>query len=206
MTDNAFKTVQGVKVTDLTGINEYYNVKKFDLYHVITINVSAENIINMVEKLTSIIKKTGLFTIEIPTNEKDEKEIREKDTDPFHQDIYYLEDITQVEFLKIFHTYKNLFINDGFINFSFASSEGIDEIMIKEYKIFYVITDEPELYEQILKENNYSKQDRIKTVWDTFTEETPGSIAALTLDGHDMYDVIENLKKDGLYLAKRIEK
>lgn len=41
--------------------------------------------------------------------------------------------------------------------------------------------------------------------WNTFSQETPGECRLVSINGFDVYDVAEQLKKQGLYRAKIIE-
>lgn len=45
--------------------------------------------------------------------------------------------------------------------------------------------------------------EQMRTVWSTFTADTPGRRICVKKNGIDIYEMIEELKEQGLYLAER---
>ncbi len=203
--DSLFKLVKGNQVPNLDGIVEAYNIVKNENSYVITINVSAERIEMVFECLCKLVRNPAFLLLEHGTNANVEKELRQSDTAPFHKDVYYLDGLNFETFSSTYHKYKELLIHDGEINFGFGAHYGTDEVFVGPYKIFTIFTDEPEKYVSALVWLNFPKVDRIKTVWDNFTSDTPGGRMTITNNGINIYDMVELLKKDGLYLAERRE-
>jgi hypothetical protein len=201
-----FKTVEGVRVPSTEGIHEAYSVSLTDEgYHRFTINVSAQNIPRVYKRLSSEVCEPGFFLLEVGSPEDAEKELRKNDSDPFHKDVYYLDGITREMTEKIFSQYENLLVNDGMISFGFGSHEGRDEVYVGAYKVFRIYADEPDKYIAALAELGLPREEDVKTVWQTITRTTPGRRE--TLEGQDetIWDMIDDLKKRGLYFAERRE-
>lgn len=200
-----FKLVKGVHVPNLQGIHEGYKMESKEDYTFFSVNVSEENIENLFKKLCSCVRTPAFLVIEVPTNGKVEEKIRKNDTDPFHNDVYYLDGGSYIDLLNVFDKYKELLINDGFINFGFGSHKGYDEVFIVDYKIFHIYTDEPEKYLKVLNELGIKADENYKTVWENFSHQSPGGVLSIEVDGLTIYDMVEELKKSGLYLSERRE-
>lgn len=200
---SSFLLVQGNSVPNLEGIAEGYCIRDCNTFFHIIINVSAENIERVFCSLCACVREPGFLLLEHGTNRKMEEELRTKDTDPFHKDVYYLDGLTTESLLQLMAPYMGLLVNDGEINFGFGSHQGTDEVFVGPYKIFNVYSNEPQKYEEILLDHGYQQSEPLKTVWETFTEETPGGRMCVTRDGLDIYQMVEQLQEKGLYLAER---
>lgn len=198
-----FNLVKGVSVSNLQDIYECYSIDINDKYTSICINVSAENIENLFKRLCSCVRTPGFFVLEVPTNANVEADIRKNNMDSFHNDVYYLDGGSYSDLLNLFDKYKELLINDGFIKFGFGSHKGYDEVFVVDYKIFQIYTDEPEKYFVILNEIGVNENKNYKNVWDNFSKKTPGVVKAYEIEGFSVYDMIDELKKMGLYFAER---
>lgn len=53
---------------------------------------------------------------------------------------------------------------------------------------------------------NIDKVKKVKTVWDNFTKENPGTSVSISIDNKDIYNIFEELKSKGLYFAQRRER
>jgi hypothetical protein len=197
-----FNIVKGIEVQNLEGIHEGYSINNTHEKAVITINISAEKINTLFLELCTLIKDSSFLIIEIPTHQKHEQDLRKNGSDPFHKDIYYLDGIEFSEFKQLYEQYMELFIHDGLINFGFGNNT--DEVFIGDYKIMYIHTNDINKFEDILKKFNYKKEDNIKVVMNNFTPQTPGRVNMLTHNNIDIYQMIEQLKSKGLYMAKRV--
>ena len=195
-----------MKAPDLSGIEEGYQFIESDQgYFVFTINVSAENISNTFQHLAVHVEAPGFLVLEIPTHEDIEKEIRESESDPYHNDVFYLDGIDFNKAKAVIDPIENLLINDGMIHFGFGSHAGHDEVFIGPYKIFTIFAEEPGKYVAALKELGIPEVESLKTVWDNFTEDTPGQRFALDDVETTIYEIVDGLKEEGLYFAERRE-
>jgi hypothetical protein len=204
---STFQLPKGIQVADLSGIQEAYAVSVApDGYHVFTVNVSAENIHRVFCKLAMEVNEPAFLLLESGSTQQVESQLRKHDTDPFHKDVHYLDDINWLRAKSIFDSYEELFTHDGCLNYGFGSHVGHDEVFVGPYKIFVIYADNPEKYEVALEELGTAKVDRLKTVWDNFSPETPGRTNALTQAVPTIWEMIEQLKQQGLYFAERRER
>lgn len=174
-----FQLVQGCFVADMTGIHECYSVQAAKGYHVLVINVSAENIPSTFLHLAQLLNGPVFFTIEVGSNRDVEGVLRKSDTDPLHKDVYYLDGLSPGGAREIFKRYSHLLTHDGMVNFGIGSHKANDEVFVQRYKIFNVYTIEPEKYRKALNALGFREERKIKTVWENFTEALPGFCSSL---------------------------
>ena len=202
---NEFSVVRGVTVPDLTGIYECYQISRRGESFVFTVNVSADKIESLIMHFTSELTEPCFLIIEVPTNGKDECQLRLEQTDPFHCDVYYCDGLSKQNLFEIIEKYGELFINDGMVSFGLASHVTNDEIYFGKYKIASIFTADEQHYRNLMSRMDIPVTDKIKTVWDNFSRETPGVARSISVDGKNIYDVLEELKEYGLYFAERRE-
>lgn len=204
---SSFRTVAGCEVADLTGIHEGYSVKAANGYHVITINVSAEKIADVFLRLAELPREPVFLTIEVGTHKDEEAALRKTDSDPFHNDVYYIDGLSLSAAREIVKKYSTILVQDGCVEFGIGShgKDSHDEVFVNGYKIFYVYAVDPEKYLKALVSLGFQEEPQIRTVWDTFTPPTPGKRNVLTDAETTIWGMIEELKKQGLYLAERRE-
>jgi hypothetical protein len=201
---STFKLPNGIQVADLNGIHESYSVTVAgDGYHVFTVNVSAENIHRVFCRLAAEVNEPAFLLLETGSHRDIEKQLRTKDDDPLHNDVYYLDGQKWADAKSVIDSYSNLFVHDGQICFGFGSHKGHDEVFVGAYKIFTIYADEPAKYEAALAELHIAKVPKVKTVWDNFAKESPGQRSTLPDITPTIWDMIERLKQKGLYLAER---
>jgi len=201
-----FQLPNGIQVADLSGIREAYGVTVApDGYRVFTINVSAENIHEVFCRLAAEVNQPAFLLLETGTHRDVEAQQRKNDADPLHKDVYYLDGLKWASAKSILDLYAELFTHDGQLNYGFGSHEGHDEVFVGPYKIFTIYADDPSKYETALAELGIGKVERVKSVWDNFTQDSPGKRSALTDASPTIWEMIEQLKQQGLYLAERRE-
>lgn len=201
-----FRLVQGVQVPDLSGIEEGYSVKRVPAgYHVFTVNVSADNIPRVFRHLAATVAEPGFLTFELPSHGDVEEQLRKSPSDPFHRDVYYLDGLAWVSAEEVFASYEFLLTNDGMINFGFGSLTGRDEVFVDAYKVFKIFADDPQKYHSALGELGYAEVPLLKTVWQNFSQESPGSRNVLSNREPTIWQMVEQLTERGLYLDQRRE-
>ncbi|MCA8975868.1 MAG: hypothetical protein KDC98_14195 [Planctomycetes bacterium] len=201
-----FQLARGVTVSDLAGIHEGYSMAVAPKGHtVFTVNVSAERLGEVFRRLSAEVVEPGFLLLETGTHESVEKTLRKSATDPFHKDVYYLDRITHADLLGILGRHGELLVQDGGINFGFGSGTGIDEVFVGPYKVVYIYADAPEKYVRALEESGFGREPQLRTVWENFTQESPGSRHVLTDVATTIQDLIAELESEGLYLAERRE-
>ncbi len=201
-----FQLAEGIEVKDLSGIHEAFSIKREkEGYYSFQINVSSPNIIKVFRELAADVNGPGFFLLEVGSPEETEKQLRKKDSDPFHKDVYYLDGKDWKDISPIIIRYQYLLSQDGGVNIGFGSHSGHDEVFVSAYKIFHIYADEPSKYIETLQKLGFKEVDSLRTVWDNFTIDSPGRRNVLTHAKPNIWDMIENLKKDGFYFAERRE-
>ena len=200
-----FSVVRGIDVPNLADIHECYEIKQRNESFVFTINVSADNIESLVTHFCSELVEPCFLIIEVPTNETDERELRLEKTAPFHCDVHYCDGLSKQILLELIKKYGELLVNDGMVCFGFASHISHDELYFGRYKIAKIFSADEQRYKNLMGKIGIPLEENIKTVWDNFSRETPGSTHSISVDGKSIYDVLEELKEYGLYFAERRE-
>jgi len=198
-----FRLARGVSAVDLAGVVEGYSVGDSAAGYVqIEVNVSAENISDTFLYLCRQVTTPGFMVFEVAMDESEEAELSAKSNDPYHNDIYYLDDMAFSDFDLIYREYEEFFIHDGLLNVGFGSHNGVDEVLISGYKIFSILATKPEKYIAALNDLGFVESDSLITVWDNFTETAPGHRKSLTVKGRDVDDIVDLLTKRGMYYSE----
>lgn len=199
MTDN-FNVGEGIDIESLDGIHECYEINGDNLIA----NVSFENVKPLLRNLCNALTAPLFFFIELPCEEEEEKNLTKID-DCFHKNVYYLDNCTTNVILAIIKRYGDLLLNDGLVQFGFASHDDEDEISVGKYKIISIYSKNIKKYSAILENNDIHRENKIKTVWDNFSKTSPGAVTTVEVDGETIYDIVENLKEVGMYFSHSAE-
>ena len=105
----------GVKVPNLNGIHECYQVRQNGELFCLTANISADRLERLMECFCAELSEPCFFILEIPTNEADERLLRQKDTDRLHCDVYYCDGLSRPALLALLEKHGELLINDGMV-------------------------------------------------------------------------------------------
>ncbi|WP_124101163.1 hypothetical protein [Ruminococcus sp. Marseille-P6503] len=195
-----FKLVQGVDADNLEGIHSAYCICDNGISAVI----SAELIGGAVKGLLKSLEEPVFFFVELPCGEDEEKKLRKSKTDPFHYNLYYLDNCTLPVADAIMKRYGDLLINDGLCRFGFGSHKSGEEIYCMSYQSISVYG-EAAKFEPALAALGVVKENEIKNLWDNFTKDTPGTSLSVEINGETVYDIPVNLKSEGMYLSDVIE-
>lgn len=202
------RMIKGAKVPNTDIIKEEYEIDDKWL----TGNVDADKIGKILREF--IMMNDELFlVIEYPSSLEEEKTISgnvlEKEENGrksysikvWHKNIYYMDALTREKALQILERYGEVLIDDGYCYFGFGNRK-FDEVSKTKYNIMYAYSkEELSKYEEIFMKNGLKKTEELKTAWEQFSQDSPGeSLAAPRTKG-----VIEELVKDGMYLAKIVE-
>lgn len=201
-----FRLARGVRVADLSGIREGYALATAAQGHaVITVNVSAERLRDVVAELAALVVAPGFLVLQVGSNRAIEGELRVSESDPLHEDVHYLDGLSHEGFRGIFARYADLWAHDGLIQFGFGSHAGVDEVFVGPYKIVHVYAAEPDKYVRTLATLGFRESTPLRTVWNNFSSETPGQRSALSDVEPTIWQAIEQLEHEGLYFAERRE-
>lgn len=196
----SFRLTQGVSAEDLSGIHSAYYADENGVSAVL----SGELIRPVVEEAIKKLAEPVFFFLELPCSEDEERELRKSRSDPFHYGIYYLDGCTLPVAQAIMNRYGDLLVNDGLSRFGFGSHETGEEVYCLNYQNVSVYG-KRESYEPIMKKLSVPFEKDYRTLWDNFSQETPGSSAVVEINGETVYDIPKLLKAEGMYLAEIAE-
>lgn len=196
----AFKLVQGVSVEKYDTVHSAYSVDDNGIYA----TVSGDLIYPLLKELVKLLEEPVFFFIEIPCSEIKEKEVRKSKSDPLHYDLYYLDNCTLSVAEAILKRYGQILINDGLCRFGFGSHKTEEEIYCMKYQTFSLYG-KTEKFGSVFKRFDIPCESDFATLWDTFSNDSPGISSAVEINGETVYDIVENLKSEGLYLSGVIE-
>ena len=201
-----FRLVSGVKVPDLGGVHEAFDIRRGEKLSVFYINISAENIERVLRCFINQLEEPCFFVYEVPVNKATEETLQEAGTASRHGDVYYWDGLSRQNLQELIDEYGELWINDGLVKFGFATHhDSRDELYITKYKIGILYTMDEQRYIDLLREMGIPQEEQIKTVWNNFTQDKPGEASVITVSGKSIYDVLEELIPQGLYFAERRE-
>lgn len=195
-----FQFATGVKISKPEEIKEGYQL--FD--EVIRANISFEHLAPIIEEFYASIEEPMFLAIHCPLNQSEEEKIK-SENNTRHDEVLYLDGCTRIQIDNIFQTYGNLLLNDGMSQFAIASHKTRDEIFIRKYKVVDILGKNCVSFIPLLKKYGIAETKNLKTIWDTFTNDTPGECSRIYIDGKDIYNVVNELKEKGMYSAKIVE-
>lgn len=196
-----FNFIKGAKIRESIVLKEEYEIDENWIYA----NISAENIRKVIDKFLEIEKgnRFCLF-IEKPANITDENVIGMDDEGFYqlgskHMDVYYLDNITDEYVVYLLDKFGDILINDGLSHFGILSQSG-REIGKYKYNVIKAYTRD-DLLPLIKVFNSFEipETDNLVTVWDYFSQDSPGESELYKKDGKTIYDIVETLKEIGLY-------
>lgn len=195
-----FKLASGVQIQSLKGIHNCYELTKYNGRFIYRISLSLDILKELLCSFIKGLREPCFCVLEIPTNGKDED-----NSGKIHCDVYYSEEVTRDTLLKIMDNYGDLLLNDGLVNFSFASVEPSNEIYVGKYKITEIYTKNENQYQSLLENYNIVKEEKIKTIIDNLDLNHKGTRLAITHNQISIYDLPELLKNIGLHFVNRAE-
>lgn len=196
----SFMLTEGVSAENLDGVHSAYFADENGISAVLDAQLLTPVAEAVIEKLAEPV----FFFLELPCSEDEEKELRKSKSDPFHYKVYYLDGCTIPVARAIMKRYGELLVNDGISRFGFGSHKTGEEIYFLEYQNISLFG-KREVYEPIFKKLSVPFEKDYRTLWDNFSQETPGSCFAVEINGETVYDIPIHLKSEGMYLAETLE-
>lgn len=193
--------IKGAKIKNCSILEEGYKISKNN----ILVSINYYKIRRVINDFININKNEKMFLfIEVPTN-INEDEVYNNIIKKIQNDVYYLDDLSDKDMRRILDVYDDILINDGLVNFGIGTFIG-DKIGKYSYNTMNIYTTEDRIYiyENILKNNNIELNDDLVTGYDIINNDNPGISSRYQSNGINIYDVIEELKKQGLYRSKKI--
>lgn len=196
------RMIKGAWVPDANKLYEGY-----ELYDDrIIANVNADNIRSVTDGFIEMNEELSLFLfLEVPTNLNDES-FGTAVSDKPHKDIYYLDGISAKTLRKLLDPLYDILINDGLSAFGVGNPYG-DEIGKYKYNSVMLFSSRKIAeYVRIFENLNIPQTEALKTAYDTFSQKNPG-VSKIYEDSkkRNIYTVVEQLKRKGLYMAERRE-
>lgn len=195
------KLKAGSKVSLSDSLYEGYKISG----NYITANVGIDKIEAVMQHFIVMHDEPLFFILELPANQKDETEVASGIVEILHKDVYYIDGCSQEEALTIMLRVGCLLFNDGLSSFGYGCHESGDEIMFTKYNVLTIYSREIEKYDDFFDVHEVEKTDNLTTAWDTLSGDHPGVSEIYEVDGKTVYDIPEQFKEWGMYLAERRE-
>lgn len=193
---------KGVKVPFSEKIEKGYIIEN----DCIIANVDNEDMDGVIMDFVELIEEPMYIGIHVPLDEFEEIKLRKSEQDPFHEQVYYLDNINREDMRLIIDTFMDVLVNDGMSRFVIASHATGEEMFVQKYNVVAFFSQNPVGIEELLGKWGCEKKDEMVTAPETFTEENPGICSAYeNEDGINIYDLIDALSQSGMYKGEIIE-
>lgn len=181
--DKKFTLCQGISVNGTEDLFSQYKKTENGLTGIL----SREDIIPVAEAFVGSYKEPVFFFLELPKDSGEE------------YDVYYLDNCTTEVAKAIIKRYGQLLTDDGVSKFGFGSHADDEEIYFQEYQEFSVYSRSINRAETIMKKLGIKSTDNVDSMWDLFSDENPGCLSMVELDGETVFDIPLNLESVGMY-------
>lgn len=195
-----FQTAPGVTIPFPEKIQEQFQVCEGQS---IRANISFEKLKSLLTEFYQSIPEPLFFVLQLPLSIQEERQLGHDKI--LHQEVCYLDGQTRDQMDSILNTYGQILLEDGMSQFAIASHVNHEEIFIQKYKLTDLYSPSPRRFIPLLQRYGLTETDRLFTVWDTFSQETPGECRRISIQGLDAYAIAERLKEKGMYRARIIE-
>ena len=195
-----FQTAPGVTIPFPEKIQEQFQVYEGQS---IQADISFEKLKFLLTEFYQSLPEPLFFVLQLPLSIQEERQLGYDKI--LHQEVCYLDGQTRDQIDSILNLYGQILLEDGISQFAIASHSNDEEIFIQKYKLINVYSPSPRRFIPLLQRYGLTETDHLFTVWDTFSQETPGKCRRISIEGLDAYGIAECLKKKGMYRAKIIE-
>ena len=182
----AFRLAQGVDASGTEKLRSSYSVNISGVKALL----SGELILPAAKKLTELLEEPVFFFLELPQENSEE------------YDIYYLDNCTKQVAAAILDRYGELLAQDGVSRFGFGSHKTEEELYFGEYQELSVYAPGNSVYEEALEELGLEGLSEADSIWELLSDEEPGTLTAVEIEGETVFDLPELLKNAGIYKAE----
>lgn len=196
----AFELVQGIHVDNVGDVHSVYSVDENGIMAAFGADVFEEAVTELVAELSEPV----FFFLENPCSPEEEKQLRKNSNDPYHYNVYYLDNCTLPVAKAIMERYGELLVNDGVSRFGFGSHESGEEIFCRDYQTVSVYGDSKK-YKKVLDKLDVPCEKEIMTLWDVLSGDNSGTCSTVEINGETVHDIVVNLEPEGMYLADTVE-
>jgi hypothetical protein len=158
---NPFQPVRGVEIPSAHLLRQGHEVTPYHDMCLVRANVSAEHLDALFRRAVALMHAPLCLILELPCHESRERELRSSSVDPFHRDVYYIDNLSHEEVLGIYERYCELLVHDGMVYYGVGSQEG-EEIFVASYKLVSIYTRQYAALENVLAELDIPKVDSAK--------------------------------------------
>ena len=195
-----FQTAPGVTIPFPEKIQEQFQVYEGQL---IRANISFDKLRPILTEFYQSLPEPLFFVLQMPLSIQEERQLGCDEI--LHQEVCYLDGQTREQMDSIFHSYGQILLEDGMSQFAIASHASHEEVFIQKYKLADFYSPSPRRFIPLLQRYGLTETSHLFTVWDTFSQETPGECRRIAREELDVYAIAERLKEQGMYRAKIIE-
>lgn len=178
-----FRLCQGVSAPDSGGLKSGYKSEGNSF----TGLASAELIAALAEGFIDMADDPVFFLLELPSGEG--------------YDVYYLDNCTKEVAHAIMERYGELLVQDGVSRFGFGSNSSEEELYFMDYQEFMMYTSKTDRAKKLLESLGIERTDKPDSMWEHFTDDDPGTLSAVELEGETVFDIPEALEEAGMYRA-----
>lgn len=198
-----YKMAKGASVPFPKSAKEGYQMIKDVRSCSFIVNIGLDKLKTLLSDYLEGLQEPLFFILEIPTHKDVEATLRKNNNEPFHSDVLYIDGCSKEKIKNILEQYGELLLHDGMVCFGIASHVTHDELYVGKYKTtnLHVFEYDPS---GLLERLQIPKAEKLETVWNTFSKDLPGE-AKILRDCETIYDMAEQLKKEGLYFYEHRE-
>lgn len=193
--------IDGCNVPKAELLEETYEIGEYGFIA----NVNASKIKRLFEDFIGMQTEHLFFILELPVNEMDEQRLCKNNTSSFHNDVYYIDGLDKETALVLFEKYHELLIHDGLSKFGFGVHDNSAELMAEKYNTITLWTKSVNKYIDFFEKQDIPQVKKCVMAWDTFTTEMPGESWRVEMNGKTVFDLPNELKDWGFYLAEQRE-
>ena len=178
-----FLICQGVNAPDADKLSSGYKTEGSSINGII----SADLMGKLAEGFIDLVDDPVFFLLELAREDSD------------GYDIYYLDNCTKEVAHAIMERYGELLIQDGLSRFGFGSNSSEEELYFMDYQEFMIYTHKTKAAEKLLGALGIQKTAKPGSMWEHFSEDAPGSLSSVEVEGETVYDIPDALEEAGMY-------
>lgn len=168
-------------------------------------NVGVDKIEDIMQHFILLQNEPLFFFLELPAMKDEETEIKPGIVQTFHKNVYYIDDCTQDDAMLIMLRVGNLLFNDGLSSFGYGSYNNNEEISFGKYNVLKIYSNNIGKYSDFFDEHEIEQTDNLITAWDIISKEHPGISEVYFEKSKSVFDIPEQFKSWGMYLAEQRE-
>ncbi|MBQ4251627.1 MAG: hypothetical protein II704_01120 [Erysipelotrichaceae bacterium] len=186
--------VRGCRLNYSQLLNEGY----INLADRILANVNAGKILPLFLDFIDIVKEDNLFLcLEVP---QDHGLIESSEDDVLYE-VYYLDNQKPARLRELLEKYGNILVHDGFTGFGIGSLDNHQELNKTRFNMVSLLNygEQAERFIQMFHDSGIEEREGMYLSGDIMNSDNVGTMIRYEENGLTVYDVIDELRKEGLY-------